>query len=197
MHHSGCLVISAFQIPGHFQVFQVHRDSFSRSYETKKNIRSKLLFILFAYIKIFFMIFYFGKYYSTKNYPGTIVVELLSVNKPSSVCKKEQTFFIPNQNSNCTEKGKKKRAKKIFWKKSIISPIPPFQKSKFFPQNLEVYQRTVKLPYLTATGILNNFDFHGWLCKSDIFRVIAVTNSWICTIWFLQKQCKFENLQPP
>ena len=38
---TGCLVISSFQIPGHFQVLQ---NSFSRSYETKKIIRLKLLY---------------------------------------------------------------------------------------------------------------------------------------------------------
>ena len=114
---TGCLVISAFQIPGHFQVFQVHRDSFSRSYEKKKLYAQSFYTLLLAYIKLFFKIFYCGKNYSTKNYPGTIVVELLSVNKPSSVCKKEQTFFIPNQNSNCTQKGKKKLGQKDFLKK--------------------------------------------------------------------------------
>ena len=42
--YSGCLVISAFLIPGHFQVFQVHQESFSRSYKNKSvYIRSQLL----------------------------------------------------------------------------------------------------------------------------------------------------------
>ena len=52
---SGCLVISAFQIPGHFQVLQ---DSFSRSYETKKLYAQNFYTLLLAYIKIFSKIFY-------------------------------------------------------------------------------------------------------------------------------------------
>ena len=58
-----------------------------------------------------------------------------------------------------------------------MSPPSPLQKSQFLPLNLENYLRTVKLPYLTENLILNNFDFHGWLSKSDIFWVMAVENS--------------------
>ena len=39
-----------------------------------------------------------------------------------------------------------------------------------------------KLPNLTKNGILNNFDFHGWPSESDIFWVMTVANSRICTI---------------
>ena len=48
---------------------------------------------------------------------------------------------------------------------------------KKFHQICQIYLRTVKLPYLTENGILNNFDIHGWIFKSDIFWVMAVANS--------------------
>ena len=95
-------------------------------------------------------------------------------------CKKVWKIFIPNQNLNCTQKGNRKVGLKRFLKKkSKMSPLPPLQKSQFLPLNLEIYLRTVKLPYLTENLILNNFDFHGWLSKSDIFWVMAVANSQI------------------
>jgi len=37
----------------------------------------------------------------------------------------------------------------------------------------QIYLRTVELHYLTENGILNNFVFHGWLSKSDIFMAVA------------------------
>ena len=64
MFNTGCLVISSFQIPGHFQVLQ---DSFSKSYMKQKKLNTLSFYtLLFTYIKIFFMIFYCGKNYSTK-----------------------------------------------------------------------------------------------------------------------------------
>ena len=46
----------------------------------------------------------------------------------------------------------------------------------------QIYLRNVKLSIPTKNGILSNFDLHGWPSKSDIFWVMAVANSQICTV---------------
>ena len=96
--------------------------------------------------------------------------------------KKYERFLHQTKTWIALRKVIEKWARKDLKKKSKILPLASFQKSKFFPQNVDIYLKTVKLPYLTENGILNNFDFHGWLSKFDIFRIIAVPNSWICTV---------------
>ena len=51
-------------------------------------------------------------------------------------------------------------------------------KKKFY-QIYQIYLRlrTVKHPYPTEKGILNNFDLYGRLFKSNIFSVLTVENS--------------------
>ena len=63
-----------------------------------------------------------------------LVVELLSVNKPSSDCIKVWKIFMPNQNLNYTRKGKRKVGQKRFLKKKKSHPSLPFKNSNFFHQ---------------------------------------------------------------
>ena len=49
--------------------------------------------------------------------PRGTIVELLSVQKPLSVCKKVCKIFIPNRNLNCTQKGNRKVGQKKLLKK--------------------------------------------------------------------------------
>ena len=104
--------------------------------------------------------------------------------------KKVWKIFIPNQNLNCTQKGNRKVGQKRFLMKKVKCRPFPLQKSRFLPLNLDIYLITVKLPYLTENRILNSFNFHGWLSKSDIFWVMAVTSSRISTIIL---ECKFSS----
>ena len=76
-----------------------------------------------------------------------------------SLCKKVCKIFIPNQNLKCTQKGNRKVGQKRFLNKKVKSR--PTSKSQFLPPNLEIYLRTVKLPYPTGNRILNNFDPYG------------------------------------
>ena len=103
------------------------------------------------------------------------------VSKRWFFAKKYERFVYQTKTWIALRKVIEKWTKKGFWKKSKISRSPP-KKIQFLQLNLEMYLRTVKLPYLAENGCLNNFDFHGWLSKSDIFWVMAVANSWICTV---------------
>ena len=91
--------------------------------------------------------------------------------------KKYERFLCQAKTWIALRKVIEKWAKKVFEKKSKISPLPPIKKSQFLPLNLEIYLKTVELSCLTENCILNNFDSHGWLSKSDIFWVMAVANS--------------------
>jgi len=136
----------------------------------------------------------------------TLLLSISGVSKRWYSAKKYERFLYQTKTWIALRKVIEKWAKKRFWKKSKMSPLLPHQKSQFLPLNLEIYLRTVKLPYLTENLILNNFDFHGWLSESDIIWVMAVANSRISARVLgnrrnrdltIPKQCKFRNLKPP